>query len=81
MAKRKRQGKCVNREDYIHCEVEAAVVNIREGLRDSKGRDVTSIELIPEGHLVGESIWKQCQKFVTYELFNLKREDEIDAKN
>jgi len=58
MVKRTRKGKCYSREDYIHCEVEGAVINIREGLHDVTGRKVTSVELIPDDHYAGERIWR-----------------------
>lgn len=41
-----------------HIEVEGAIVNIREGLTDSHGRTVTSVEIIPDDHYVGEQIWR-----------------------
>lgn len=41
-----------------HIEVEGAIVNIREGLHDRLGRPVTSIEIIPDDHYVGEPIWR-----------------------
>ncbi len=72
MAKRKRQGKCVNRDDYIHCEVEGAVINIREGLHDTKGRNVTSVEIIPDDHYAGEPIWKTVPRVHNVRLIQLK---------
>ena len=45
-----------------HIEVEGAIVNIREGLTDLKGRKVTSIEILPDDHYAGEKIWKTVPK-------------------
>jgi hypothetical protein len=41
-----------------HIEVEGCIVNIRTGLFDSKGRKVTSIEILPDDHFAGERIWR-----------------------
>ena len=41
-----------------HIEVEGAIINIREGLVDIKGRKITSIEIIPDDHYAGEPFWK-----------------------
>ena len=73
MAKRKRQGKCINRDDYIHCEVEGAIINIREGLHDTKGRSVTSVEILPDDHCAGEPIWKTVPKVRNVRLVQLKK--------
>ena len=51
------KGKCENRKDYIHCEVEGAIINIREGLHDAFGRKVTSIEMLPDEY-AGEPKWQ-----------------------
>jgi len=40
-----------------HIEVEGCIVNIREGLHDTFGRKVTSIEIIPDDHYAGEPKW------------------------
>ena len=37
------------RDKVLHIETEGAIVNIRVGLSDSEGREVTSIEIIPDG--------------------------------
>lgn len=42
----------------LHIEAEGCVINIREGLTDLKGREVTSIEILPDNHYIGERIWK-----------------------
>jgi len=73
MAKRKRIGKCYSREDYIHCEVEGAVINIREGLHDMTGRKVTSVEIIPDDHYAGERIWKTIPHVRNVRLVQLKK--------
>ena len=73
MAKRKRLGKCDNRGDYIHCEVEGAVINIREGLHDMAGRKVTSVEIIPDDHYAGEPIWKTIPKVRNVRIVQLKK--------
>ena len=41
-----------------HIEVEGCIVNIREGLTDRKGREVTSIEILPDDHYSGEKVWR-----------------------
>ncbi len=43
---------------FKHIEFEGCIVNIREGLKDRKGRKVTSIEIIPDSHCIGEQKWK-----------------------
>jgi len=42
----------------IHIEANGCIVNIRENLTDRKGRSVTSIEILPDDHYMGERIWK-----------------------
>ena len=73
MAKRKRQGKCYSREDYIHCEVEGAVINIREGLHDATGRNVTAVEMIPDDHYAGERIWRLKPNVRNIRIVQLKK--------
>jgi len=41
-----------------HIEARGCVVNIREELHDSKGREVTAIEILPDDHYNGELKWK-----------------------
>jgi len=41
-----------------HIEVEGCIVNIRTGLKDLKGRKVTSIEIIPDDRFAGEKVWR-----------------------
>jgi copper chaperone CopZ len=41
-----------------HIEVEGCIVNIRTGLKDLKGRKVTSVEILPDDHYAGERIWR-----------------------
>jgi hypothetical protein len=41
-----------------HIEVEGAIVNIYQGLSDRKGRKVTTVEIFPDDHFVGERKWK-----------------------
>lgn len=41
-----------------HIEAEGCIVNIKEGLHDLKGREVTSIEILPDDHCSGEPKWK-----------------------
>ena len=45
-----------------HIEAEGAVINIREGLSDRRGRRVTSIEILPDDHYSGERKWKVVPK-------------------
>ena len=41
-----------------HIEIEGCIVNIRTGLRDMKGRKVTSVSISPDDHYAGERKWK-----------------------
>lgn len=36
------------RDNLLHIETDGCIVNIRVGLRDSEGRGVTSIEILPD---------------------------------
>ena len=42
-----------NQHDTLHIETDGAIVNIRVGLRDSQGRPVTAIEVIPDDEARG----------------------------
>lgn len=44
-------------KDILHCEVPGCIVNIYTGLHDSKGREVTSIEVRCDDYS-GESQWR-----------------------
>jgi hypothetical protein len=46
------------KDGLIHLEVEGCIVNIHQGLKDSLGRKVTSVEIIPDDHYAGERPWK-----------------------
>lgn len=70
---KKKLGKCYNRGDYLHCEVEGAIINIREGLQDAEGRAVTSVEIIPDDHYAGERIWKTIPHVRNVRLVQLKK--------
>lgn len=74
MAKRKKHGNCtwLSEQEVLHCEVEGAIVNIREGLHDLKGRKVTSVEIIPDDRFAGEPIWKTVPKVRNVRLIQLK---------
>ena len=41
-----------------HIEIEGCIVNIRTGLKDSRSRKVTSVEILPDDHYVGRPIWR-----------------------
>ena len=41
-----------------HIEVDGCIVNIHTNLHDRLGRKVTSIEIIPDDHYMGEQIWR-----------------------
>jgi hypothetical protein len=41
-----------------HVEVRGCVLNIREGLHDRQGREVTAIEILPDDHYSGEPKWR-----------------------
>lgn len=73
MARRKRQGKCYNRDDYIHCEVDGAIINIMEELHDVTGRKVTAVEIIPDDHYAGEPIWRLKPKVRSIRIVQLKK--------
>lgn len=42
----------------LHIEAEGCIVNIYEGLKDLKDRQVTAVEIIPDDKFSGEPIWK-----------------------
>jgi len=51
----------------LHIEVAGCIVNIVEHLRDTNGREVTSVEIIPDDRFSGEPKWKlygQCNNRV-----------------
>lgn len=54
-------------------EVEGAIINIRTGLRDKQGRKVTSIEILPDGHFMGENIWKTYPHVRNVRIVQLKK--------
>jgi hypothetical protein len=56
-----------------HIEVEGAIVNIRQGLHDLKGRKVTSIEIIPDDRYAGEPIWKVIPKVYNVRVVQTKK--------
>lgn len=56
-----------------HIEVEGAIVNIRTGLRDVKGRKVTSVEILPDDHYMGENIWKTYPHVRNVRIVQLKK--------
>lgn len=56
-----------------HIEVEGAIVNIRQGLRDKQGRKVTSIEILPDDHYTGEKIWKTYPHVRNVRVVQLKK--------
>jgi len=72
MAKRK-IGKCYNRGDYLHCEVEGAIINIREGLHSMAGEKVTSVEIIPDDRYAGERMWKVTPKVANVRIIQMKK--------
>lgn len=55
-----------------HIEVEGAIVNIRTGLQDLKGRKVTSVEIIPDEY-AGEPRWKTIPKVHNIRVVQLKK--------
>jgi len=56
------------RKKLKHIEVEGAIVNIRQGLYDFKGRKVTSIEIIPDR----PDNWKVVPKVHNVKVIQLK---------
>lgn len=56
-----------------HIEVEGAIVNIRTGLKDRQGRKVTSVEILPDDHYMGEQIWKTYPHVRNVRIVQLKK--------
>ena len=48
MSKRKPTIKWMKEQNCLHIETNNCIVNIRQGLKDRLGRNVTSIEVIPD---------------------------------
>lgn len=48
------------RDGIRHIECDGCIVNIRERLSDRFGRKVTSIEILPDDHYIGERVWRLC---------------------
>jgi hypothetical protein len=72
-------GKCERRRkeawgrDYIHCEVDGAIINITEGLYDMKGRKVTSVAISPYDSYSGERIWRTIPKVHNVRIVQLSK--------
>lgn len=49
-----------SKDDLLHIETEGGIINVRVGLSDSKGRPITSIEILPDRQLGDE--WKFADK-------------------
>ncbi len=49
-----------SRDSLLHIETEGGIVNIRVGLKDTGGHDITSIEVLPDRGM-GEA-WKFADK-------------------
>jgi len=45
------------RDKTLHIETEGAIVNIRVGLQDFEGHEVTSVEILPDNHCAGDPKW------------------------
>jgi hypothetical protein len=73
MLSKREMGTCEKREGYIHCEVQGAIVNIREGLQDVKGRAVTSVQIMPDDRYAGEPIWKVIPKVYNVRIVQTKK--------
>lgn len=56
-----------------HLEVDGAVINIRTGLRDRRGRKVTSVEILPDDHYAGEKPWRVIPGKHNTRIVQLKR--------
>jgi hypothetical protein len=41
-----------------HIETEGCIVNIRTGIMDIHGREVTVVEILPDDHYSGERKWR-----------------------
>lgn len=68
----KAKGHCTKREDYIHCEVDGAVINIYEGLQNMKGQKVTAVEVLPDNHYIGEKPWRVVPKITNLRIIQGK---------
>lgn len=56
-----------------HIEVEGAIVNIRTGLHDRRGRKVTSVQIIPDDRYKGERIWRTIPRVHNVRIVQLKK--------
>jgi len=61
---------------YKHIEANGCIVNIREGLTDRKGRQVTSIEIIPDNY-AGEKPWRVYPGKHNIRVVQLKTKSEM----
>ena len=50
--------KYLKEQNCLHIEANGCIINIRQYLYDIKERSVTSVEIIPDDHHIGEKIWK-----------------------
>jgi len=56
-----------------HLELDGCIINIRQGLYDTRGRRVTSIEIIPDDRYAGERIWKVYPPVHNIRVIQLKK--------
>jgi len=61
------------KKDFQHIELDGCVVNIHQGLSDRFGRRVTSIEILPDDHYMGENIWKTYPHVRNVRVVELKK--------
>ncbi len=47
-----------DRGKLVHLEAPGCIVNVRVGLQDSEGREVTAIEIIPDGTRFAGETWR-----------------------
>ena len=56
----------------LHIEANGCIINIRENLTDKFGRNVTSIEIIPDKYS-GEQRWKRIGALANVRVVQLKK--------
>ena len=70
---KREMGTCEKREGYIHCEVQGAVINIREGLNNMAGQKVTAVEILPDDHYAGEKMWRVIPKIYNIRIVQMSK--------
>ena len=63
-----------------HIEVDGCIVNIQTKLHDRLGREVTSIQIIPDRNYNGE-IWKYVPGKFNHRVIKLKKSKQFSARS